>query len=61
LIRLLNAMPYTKIIASHDLPFLEEVCERAVLMKDGNVFAEGLARDLFRNSDIMEDGGLEAL
>ncbi|MCL2793058.1 MAG: energy-coupling factor ABC transporter ATP-binding protein [Spirochaetaceae bacterium] len=61
LIRLLNNMPYTKLIASHDLTFLEEVCGKAVLMKDGTVFAQGLPKDLFHNKKLMEDCGLEAI
>jgi cobalt/nickel transport system ATP-binding protein len=61
LIRLLNDMPYTKLIASHDLGFLEEVCTEAVLMKNGSFFAKGPAVDLFRNKELMEDCGLEAI
>jgi cobalt/nickel transport system ATP-binding protein len=61
LIHLLNNMNYTKIIASHDLAFLEEVCTRAVLIKDGSVFAEGPAKEFFRDKKIMEGCGLEAM
>ena len=61
MIRLLNNMPYAKLIVSHDLHFLEETCERAVLMKDGSVFAEGITKDIFRNETLMEDCGLEGI
>ena len=61
LIRLIKNMPYTKLIVSHDLMFLEETCDRAVLMKDGRVFAEGIAKDIFRNKALMEESGLEGL
>ena len=61
LIRLLNEMPYTKLIASHDLTFLEEVCGQAVLIKAGSVFAQGLTKDLFHNNKLMEDCGLEGI
>ena len=61
LIRLLNNMPYTKLIASHDLTFLEEVCSQAILMKEGTVFAQGLPKDLFHDKKLMEDCGLEAI
>ena len=61
LIKLLNGMPYTKLIASHDLLFLKEVCSQSVLIKDGAVFAQGLAEDLFHNKKLMEDCGLEAI
>jgi cobalt/nickel transport system ATP-binding protein len=61
LIHLLNNMNYTKIIASHDLQFLEEVCTQAVLIKDGSVFAQGAVKEIFRDKKIMEDCGLEAI
>ena len=61
LIRLIKNMPYTKLIVSHDLMFLEETCGRTVLMKEGSVFAEGPAKEIFRNKSLMEDGGLEGL
>ena len=41
LIALLQRLPQAKIIASHDLAFLEDVCTRTLLMKDGTVAAEG--------------------
>ena len=58
LIYLLKKMPYTKLIVSHDLMFLEETCDRAVLMKDGSVFAEGPVKEIFCNKTLMEDSGL---
>jgi len=61
LIHLLNDMPYTKLIASHDLTFLKEVCTQAVLIKDGTVFSQGKPEDLFHNKKLMEDCGLEAI
>ncbi|MDR2514824.1 MAG: energy-coupling factor ABC transporter ATP-binding protein [Christensenellaceae bacterium] len=61
LIGLLNALPQAKLIASHDLPFLEEVCGRAVLMAKGRVLAEGRAKDLFGDRRLMEEGEPEGL
>ena len=61
LINLLNEMPFTKLIASHDLAFLEETCSEAVLMKAGTAFAKGLSGDLFRNKKLMEDCELETI
>lgn len=58
LIALLKTMTHTKVIASHDLAFLEETCERTVLLKDGSVFAEGKTCDLIRNQELMEACGL---
>ena len=61
MIRLLNNMPYAKLIVSHDLHFLEETCERVVLMKDGSVFSGGITKEIFRNETLMEDCGLEGI
>ena len=61
LIRLLGPMPQAKLIASHDLPFLLETCKRAVLMKDGKIFADGPTEALLRDRPLMEACDLEAL
>jgi cobalt/nickel transport system ATP-binding protein len=61
LINLIRALPQSKIIASHDLTFLLETCERTVLMKNGRVFADGLSRELLRDRRAMSDCDLEAI
>jgi cobalt/nickel transport system ATP-binding protein len=61
LISLLNELPQTKLISSHDLYFLEEVCDRALLLKSGAVFAEGSPKGLFHNKKLMEECELEAI
>lgn len=61
LITLLKKLPQAKLIATHDLPFAAEVCERALLLKDGALYADGRPRDLFQDSEVMEGCGVEAL
>ena len=41
LINVLNSLPHTMLIATHDLTFAKEVCREAVVIKDGNFFAKG--------------------
>ena len=61
LIELIKKLPHTKIIASHDLAFLSETCERAVLLKEGKIFADGEIKKIFCDSKIMDECDLEAL
>jgi cobalt/nickel transport system ATP-binding protein len=59
LIKLLNTLPYTKLIASHDLPFLLDCCQRALVLDQGRLVADGPPRQLFANAVLMEEHGLE--
>ena len=49
------------LIATHDLTFAKEVCERVVVMKEGAVFAQGSCEDVLFDEVLMENGGLEAI
>ena len=61
LINVLKALPHTKLIATHDLAFAAEVCERSILLKSGGLFADGPTRRLLYDAALMEDCGVEAL
>ena len=61
LINVLKALPHTKLIATHDLTFAEEVCERSILLKGGRLFADGPSRELFYNGPLMDECGVEAI
>ncbi|MGB7595769.1 MAG: hypothetical protein WBL80_09445, partial [Erysipelotrichaceae bacterium] len=60
-INVLNKLPHTKLIASHDLPFVAEVCDRAVVLKKGIIFADGCPADLIYDNQLMDDSGIEAV
>lgn len=47
------------LVASHDLEFILEVCNRVVLMDGGGIIADGKPRDILGNEELMEDHGLE--
>ena len=49
LIRVLQKLPHTMLIATHDLTFAAEVCPRCILLKEGKLFADGQAEDLLYN------------
>ena len=59
LIHFLNDMSQTLLLASHDLELVLEVCDRVIILDGGNLVADGPARQLMANADLMERHGLE--
>ena len=56
---LLATIPATKIIATHDLELIVELCSRAVVLDGGKVVAEGPTVDLLSDEPLMLAHGLE--
>lgn len=56
---LLRRVPATKIIATHDLELVAELCERAVVLDGGKVVAEGPASEILADEPLMLAHGLE--
>ena len=59
LIGLLNDFEHTKIIASHDLDLILDVCERCIVIKNGRVTADGPAAAILSDRDLLEENHLE--
>jgi len=59
LIGMLNTLPGTKVIASHDLEMILETCSRVLVLDRGHLIAEGPARSLLADTALMEAHGLE--
>jgi cobalt/nickel transport system ATP-binding protein len=59
LIGLLRGLPGTKILASHDLEMVLELCPRVLLLDHGRLAADGPARELLVNAALMDAHGLE--
>ncbi|MGG6294396.1 energy-coupling factor ABC transporter ATP-binding protein [Leptolyngbya sp. AN02str] len=59
LIQFLRQSQETLLIASHDLEFVLEVCNRVVLIDQGRVMADGSPRHILGNTALMEAHGLE--
>jgi cobalt/nickel transport system ATP-binding protein len=59
LIRYLQASEETILIASHDLELILEVCDRAILMDEGRIVANGNPREMMCDVELMEAHGLE--
>lgn len=59
LIRTLNRMGETKLIASHDLDMVLETCDRVILMGKDGVSADGSAEEILRDRELLESCHLE--
>jgi cobalt transport protein ATP-binding subunit len=56
---LLQTLPSTKIIATHDLEMIVELCARTILLDRGEVIAIGPTTDLLSDERLMLAHGLE--
>lgn len=59
LIGILNSFDHVKLIASHDLDFILDTCERTVLMAEGRIVADDRTEILLRDRELLERYGLE--
>ena len=59
LIRLLQSSAETILVASHDLELVLEVCERVILIDEGEVVADGEPRGIMGDEQVMEAHGQE--
>ncbi|MDI6639352.1 MAG: ATP-binding cassette domain-containing protein [Methanocellales archaeon] len=60
LIELLNGFDVTKIMATHDIEMVSETCDRAIVLFDGKIVANGDVEEVLTNSELLESHGLEA-
>ena len=58
-IRAVNALPQTKLIASHDLDMILDCCRRVILLSDGRVAADGPADVILRDRALLESHRME--
>ena len=59
LIAILNDMKLLKIIASHDLDFIYDTCERTLLLANGAIVADGPTKEILSNETLLKNNGLE--
>lgn len=59
LIQILNEMPETKVIASHDLDMILDTCQRTVLLAEGKIIRQGDTEEVMQDRDLLEAYGLE--
>lgn len=61
LITVMQQLPQTMLVATHDLTFALETCRRCVVLNKGALFADGVSKELLFDQKTMEDGGVEAI
>ena len=59
LIHVLNDLHPMKLIASHDLDFILDTCERTILMDEGRIIKDGPTMEILRDKELLEGHGLE--
>ncbi len=59
IMKILKGFNHTKIITSHDLDMIMDMCSRTIVLKKGKVAADGPTIDILKNESLMEECGLE--
>jgi cobalt/nickel transport system ATP-binding protein len=55
----LDALPVTLLVVTHDLPYALELCERSVVLSNGSVVADGPTGDILGDADLLRQHRLE--
>ena len=58
-IRTINGLPQTKLIASHDLDMILDTCQRVILLSHGKIAADGDAETILRDKELLEENRME--
>jgi len=58
-IEVIASLRVTKVIATHDLEMVLELCERGIIMDDGRIVADGRTSNILNDKDLLEAHGLE--
>ena len=59
LIRVINEIEGTKVIASHDLDMVWDTCSRVVLLSENQIIRDGNAKEILSDQELLETHGLE--
>jgi cobalt/nickel transport system ATP-binding protein len=58
LVDLLNQLPITKVIATHDLELVSATCQRTVIMDGGKIVADDKTKRILSDIPLLKDHGL---
>lgn len=59
LIELLAGFQHTKIIATHDLDLVLDLCNRTIVIREGQIMADGPTTEIFHNDQLLDQCHLE--
>ena len=59
LINLLHTFKHSKIIASHDLDMVMDLCERTIILHEGKIKADGATEEIFQDEQLLAESHLE--
>jgi len=59
LIKILQGFSHTKIITTHDLDLVLEICQRTIVLSRGRVLADGPTASLLTDRKLLDQAGLE--
>ncbi|AGA68140.1 ABC-type cobalt transport system, ATPase component [Desulfitobacterium dichloroeliminans LMG P-21439] len=59
LMKLLQGFEHTKIITSHDIDMVYELCDRIIVIHQGQVAADGPTAEILTNAELLDACGLE--
>ena len=59
LLNLIMALKGTKIIASHDLDMVYQICDRVALMSQGRLVTQGRSKEILNDRSLLEKNSLE--
>jgi len=59
LAEVLRGLDLTLLMVTHDLPYALELCERALILDEGVIVADGPTRDILRDDDLLHAHRLE--
>jgi cobalt/nickel transport system ATP-binding protein len=58
LIGVLESLPVTRVIVSHDLELVEALCQRVIILDGGHVTADGATKDILADKKLLAEHGL---
>ncbi|MDD3108586.1 MAG: ABC transporter ATP-binding protein [Alistipes sp.] len=59
IIRLIRTFSHTCLMATHDMEMVWELCERTLVMREGELVADGSTTSIFEDEALLERCGLE--
>lgn len=59
LIELLKGFTHTKIIATHDLDMVMDLCDRTIVIREGRIIADGPSVQIMQDEELLASSNLE--